>query len=390
MDLFGSWTSLPNLHAALVHFPIALLPTAVFFDLAGLLVRGHERWLARSATVLYAAAAVAAGAAYWAGRQAADGLADVPARVLPAIGRHSDWGLYTLWAVGILALLRVAVALRHREGGRSAVRWILVVAGLLVVGMVGRTADLGGALVFRHGVAVAGHGAGASQGNAAGPDAGGEAAVPPGTPSAAAGNGGEADGPAATAERWLQADDGSWTWSPRPGDRGALGSLLTAAKGSSADAVTWLQPGSSGGEGVGLEVDGESLLVLPETFGDAEVEARLAVADFSGRLGLAHNVRGVSETGLFTVELPEGRFVLSRRTGGDGVETLGEEVHAVAAEELRLAVSAAGRHLRGTMNGDLVAHGHGPALPAGQVGLIFEGRGTVRVLEVTVTPLDGH
>ena len=42
-----SWTSLPNLHPALVHFPLALLPMAILFDVLGLveqtlLPMGHQ------------------------------------------------------------------------------------------------------------------------------------------------------------------------------------------------------------------------------------------------------------------------------------------------------------------------------------------------------------
>ena len=44
-EILASYTSLPNLHPALVHFPIALLPTAVLFDLLAVSIQKQKVWL---------------------------------------------------------------------------------------------------------------------------------------------------------------------------------------------------------------------------------------------------------------------------------------------------------------------------------------------------------
>ena len=59
-----SMTALPNLHPALVHFPIALLPMALLFEILGLTFRRQD-WLERAAVSLYAAAALGALVALW-------------------------------------------------------------------------------------------------------------------------------------------------------------------------------------------------------------------------------------------------------------------------------------------------------------------------------------
>ena len=142
------WTALPNLHPALVHFPIALSGVALAFDLVALARRGLG---SGAAFVLWWLAAVGGLAAYLAGDAAADGLGMLAPAAERAIGLHSDSAWWTLLGLGAVALLR-SVSFAGR-GGRPVV-WLGVVAGVGVQLLVLRTADLGGALVYHHGVAV--------------------------------------------------------------------------------------------------------------------------------------------------------------------------------------------------------------------------------------------
>lgn len=54
-------TSLPNLHPAAVHFPLALLPAAVLFEALSLALRRRAAWAERAACGLYVASALGAG-----------------------------------------------------------------------------------------------------------------------------------------------------------------------------------------------------------------------------------------------------------------------------------------------------------------------------------------
>jgi uncharacterized membrane protein len=372
IDTVLSWTELPNLHPAVVHFPIAFVVLAFLFEIGGLFARPGS-WLGRAATATWVAAGLGAGLAYWAGRRAADSLLVEPA-VQTHVNTHADWGLYSLWLVGVLAALRLAVALwrRGREQDSVAVHRatasLFVLAGVAAIGVVGYTADLGGGLVFGHGVAVStggeDHGHAAEGGPSETPEIGAD-----------------------PAGRLIEGEDGRLTWRPAPGDAAALGGVLAAAPGSSADAVSAgpTGPDAEGASGLALAVDGRSALVLPGTFGDVQVEAELDLSGFEGTAGLAHHVRGAGDLGLFTVERPAGRFALTTLEGGEP-RSLGSESGDLREGPARFVVSAIGRHLRGLVDGEMVVHGHEPALSDGACGLFLDGRGTVRVIEMKVIP----
>lgn len=366
MPDFLSWTSLPNLHPAVVHFPLALLPTAILFDLAGLAMRRQE-WLERSAAVLYAGAALGALLARWAGERAADSLVGVAAAIEPRIAAHSDWAHYATYALSALAVARLAVKLWARESVKTALRALVVVLALGALALLAYAADLGGALVYRHAVAV----------EVAAP----EPAPPPPPPKPD----GEDFGPAA--DRLVHRGDGTLRWDPLPGDAAALGGVLTLAAGFSAAAVRAV-PGEAGGTGLTLAVDGTTLLLLPGTFGDVRVEATLERIDFEGAVGVAHHVGDASRRGLATLSTGGQATLVDRRGGASKV--LDEDAASFPESRFTLAVSSSGRHLKGLLDGKTVTHGHIAPEADGGCGLYLDGSGTLRVVSLSVTPLAAH
>src|SRR5580765_6555846 len=154
--VMDAWGSLPNLHPALVHFPIALLPAALLFDLVCLL-RPTSTWLDRGAAALYALAAAGAGAAFWAGNEAAENLLQLAPAARDILHEHHDLARNSLIAMSALAVLRLALAWhehdRPRIGG-GPLRWLLLLGGFGALALLATTADHGGSLVYRHGVAV--------------------------------------------------------------------------------------------------------------------------------------------------------------------------------------------------------------------------------------------
>lgn len=333
-------TALPNLHPALVHFPLVLIPLALVFDVAALARR--DRMLGRLGTVIWLAAAIAAAATFVAGRSAADGLVHVPAVAQPAIGHHADWATATLSLCVAVALLRAA--LEWMEGRWTPVgRIVALLSAVALLGVLLVTADKGGALVYKHGLAVLLP----------------ECVECPETPPSASEPGAvEAESPL------LEMSGASWVWRPTPRDASSLG------------AVAWP------GRGAAYEILGSHQLTFEPVLGDVQVTVRVDLSRFDGEFELRHHVD--AEGGGALVVDNEGRF---RLVDGEaelarGSATLGG-VHEIA-------VNASGTHLKGMLDGAMVVHGHAPARSPGRVAVALDGRGIVIVEQLEIVPLEAH
>ncbi len=131
-----------HLHPMLVHFPIALTVTAVFFALIAWKI-GGEAWLFATRWLLIGAAlggVLGAAAGWWAEESGSR-----PASVHALMDRHEDLGY---WVAGLLAVLAI-------WGWKRSAKWIFWPA-LAVMMIVFYQGYLGGQLVYVHGVGVAG------------------------------------------------------------------------------------------------------------------------------------------------------------------------------------------------------------------------------------------
>jgi len=156
VDLKLITAALSNPHSAVVHFPIALLLTAVFFDAACVVFRRYL-WLDRTATSLTALGAIGLGAAYLSGERAAEAAAPVVGIAQGVLADHHDLALLSLgvWS-GALAL-RLFVAWIGRddlEVQLGIFRLAALVLSFAAATLVVLTAYHGGQLVFDHGVGV--------------------------------------------------------------------------------------------------------------------------------------------------------------------------------------------------------------------------------------------
>lgn len=330
--------ALPNLHPALVHFPLAFVPLALVLDGGWILSRG--RAVRRLAALTWAAAAVAATIAFLAGRAAADGLTDVPAQVQPHIGEHSDWATATLALLLGVAVLRGLSELRPDATWGRVARVAGALLGLGAGAALFVTADKGGGLVYRHAVAVAV------------PECPTEEAQPVAAP------------PARDGRPLLLEQDGAYAWRPTDADLEATG------------AQRWPD------RGIAFAVSGSAEVTFEDTFGDVQVNAWLDLSAFDGHVELLHHQSGERE----------GAFVLATTGTASLVDRSPEPSELDTAQfpftgRHAFAVNAAGSHLKGLVDGQTVVHGHAPAHEEGTVALRFEGSGIVGVERVEVVPL---
>jgi uncharacterized membrane protein len=137
----------PRLHALLNDLPIALLVTAVFFDLLALATR---RMVFRQVGFsLLLVGAVGAIAAVISGLQAEEHI-DHGEAVHRAMETHEEFALIALGVFGVLALWRL---FREKRMG-SLERAVTILASLAGVGVLFATGLYGGRLVFEHAAGI--------------------------------------------------------------------------------------------------------------------------------------------------------------------------------------------------------------------------------------------
>ncbi len=321
-------SNLPNLHAALLHFPIVLLLLAFPLELLSLLRRKPFALRILSWAALWGGTA-AATAAYWSGRAAADGLGVLDVESGLAVSEHSDAALRTLWIFGVVAAGQLAlVFLRGRTERTSLTSIRIALLAVMAVGVwsLVDTADRGGGLVYGRGLAVRATSRPVS------------APTPP---------------------------------SPT-GD-----AVSVDADGLYRDLVVDLGGGERPPADAAIVADGRFLLLLPESTDDVVVLADVDLSDFEGKITLMHHYHGPADHEGFSIG-PEGAALFVQSAAGRS-----ELDHATAghlARRIRIAVSAAGSHLKGYIDGATLVHGHRDApKEEGRVGLELEGEGAVRI-----------
>ncbi|MBI4716075.1 MAG: DUF2231 domain-containing protein, partial [Nitrospirae bacterium] len=133
----------------IVHFPIALLSMAILFDWLGILT-GREGFR-RTALHLLVVGILAGGAALLSGVLSEEGVeaAGIPEKVIEG---HEEFAFFSIYAFGVVALLRWFFRNRWAETWRRAVYGMVCAAALVLLGIAGYH---GGDLVYEHGAGVA-------------------------------------------------------------------------------------------------------------------------------------------------------------------------------------------------------------------------------------------
>ncbi len=339
---------LPGVHPLLVHFPIALLTVAVLVDLAAA-IRRSAGWRG-AATALLVGGALTLIPTYLAGRWAVDAMQSPFPAAETAASAHADSAWLTLLVFLAVAAVRLAIAWWGRlDGWRHTA---LLVAGVAAWGLLVQTADRGGRLVFDLGVGV--------------------------RPVREAPEGAFAPEPEIDPSQVspLLSEDGSLRWDFPPGAEQVLGQAVEVIAGTLPEATVEARASSLV---LTLPEAAAPVLALGAPLENLRASLSVNLDAFDGSLALLHHVGGPDSYGYLRWD---GRSLLLGQVVAGRAEEFDRATVEAASGWHQLTVVAAGRHLRGYLDGELLVHGHADPLPAGRIGLLLQGSGSVRLAEL--------
>ncbi len=348
MPFLPDWA--PNLHPAIVHFPIALLFAAVLVDFLGLIFKGRISWNTTAVT-LFVLGAFGALAAYLTGDEAAEDMT-IPQWAEHTLTEHADLALWTVWFFGIYAVLRLAALgfNRERKTVPSLVLFVIALGGLVLLF---ETAEHGAQMVFKHGVGVQR----VMQSEAA-------MATP-------------------ASDGLVALENGGWAWHPAEAD--AWKSKVRWLDGDSSDvAPSIVEVDSARGAVLSLTTNGTPVFfVFDGDLGDLEAALAVNLDGFQGHFEVVHHVKDAQN--YHFVDLTGTEVRLGTVEGGDEHQMDGDEWTASGWQTYR--VVADGRHFRAKAGDKIIGHGHGTPPEPGHAGLRLDGTGTVWLDFMTAAPL---
>jgi uncharacterized membrane protein len=141
------------LHPAIVHLPIVLTFLGTLFALISIITR--RLWLPLYTAIILVLAALRAQFAVITGGAQDPLFSTLSQEQKQLVEEHSNWGENGRIALVVAAVLSLIALGLHRFGAsRRVVAVLTTLAGLVACFIVWRAAQLGGHLVFQHGIGV--------------------------------------------------------------------------------------------------------------------------------------------------------------------------------------------------------------------------------------------
>ena len=143
---------LAQLHPKLVHYPVAFLSVYVLLELTGVIFK--KEFFQKTAYLFLFLGVLSAVAAVISGNQASDiaSLWEDKGAIIPfgLISEHEEYATITLWYFTGLLVLRTYLVIKKKFKGMF--RYMIILLAIIGGYLVYQTGDLGGRLVYDHGV----------------------------------------------------------------------------------------------------------------------------------------------------------------------------------------------------------------------------------------------
>lgn len=355
MQITPDW--LANIHPIIIHFPIALIFTAVLFDFFGL-INSHKEWLNKGAILLFVLGALGLLAAFLSGQYAAAHLS-IPKSLYPALKAHSEWAERTLFFFGFYAAFRLIIMWWNKQRSHviSIIVFLIGFAGLFLIY---ETGVHGGNLVYNHGVGtnpfIIRQKQRMRENHFKGPD----------TPTVM--------------------KNGGWSWEPTVNGPSILESSFDWIIGSAADLRPAMQT-----TGTDTVLDLKALqkpdmFIFKNPFADAEVTIRYNADKFDGSLSIVYHVLNAGNYQFMT--LSKNQLAQGSVTDGNRAVLAKSQVTTKNGFQV-MQVVIAGNDIYGKLNKEAIIHTHAASAVAGSVGLRIEGTGTLQLQYMAAMPLVG-
>lgn len=356
MSLIPEWA--PNVHPIIVHFPIALIFTALVMDILSFFLP-EKWWDDLKSTVLYGLGTIAALVSYYTGTLAGDSVF-LASEAQTVLNSHADWAWWTVWFFGIYLALRL---LFHYLNiiDRFKIKLITVLAVLPGVFMLYETGEHGAEMVFGYGVGT------------------GQLIQHDERPPVSADSLDNLNGNTFRVE-----ENGNWFW---PMGSNAVSALLTNFQWLEGTPQSLNPVSVKSSENNLLKFTGDSLnsfLVTNNAYQNVQIDYYLDLSNFEGDIRLVSHVSDTENYDFLT--LTSGGIIRQGRMN-EGKLTIFAEENYTETGMMFIRMVVNGTHFRGYIDKKMVVHGHGEAPEPGKAGIAINGSGTLLIDRMELTQI---